>query len=161
MLYNWTEFNLFFSNRNCNCPSFFVLVGKSANYAIVLAQLYSLGNCHGLHAFIVPVRDMDTHIPLPGNLLPSVRSARLSHVFLSPKVCLCCRRRSWRHRTEVRLQWSRQRFPETGEREDSTGEHADEILKGEVSKDCVWTSRCSELCLDQGWANYGPPYAAE
>uniref|UniRef100_A0A3P9MI55 Acyl-coenzyme A oxidase n=1 Tax=Oryzias latipes TaxID=8090 RepID=A0A3P9MI55_ORYLA len=41
-------------------------LGKSANYAIVLAQLYSLGNCHGLHAFIVPVRDMDTHIPLPG-----------------------------------------------------------------------------------------------
>ncbi|RVE76628.1 hypothetical protein OJAV_G00010670 [Oryzias javanicus] len=41
-------------------------LGKSANYAIVLAQLYTLGNCHGLHAFIVPVRDMDTHNPLPG-----------------------------------------------------------------------------------------------
>lgn len=41
-------------------------LGKTSNHAIVLAQLYSLGNCHGLHAFIVPIRDMDTHEPLPG-----------------------------------------------------------------------------------------------
>ncbi|XP_072239611.1 peroxisomal acyl-coenzyme A oxidase 1 isoform X2 [Leuresthes tenuis] len=41
-------------------------LGKSSNHAIVLAQLYSLGNCHGLHAFIVPIRDMITHEPLPG-----------------------------------------------------------------------------------------------
>ncbi|MEQ2169243.1 hypothetical protein GOODEAATRI_023104 [Goodea atripinnis] len=40
-------------------------VGKTSNYAIVLAQLYTLGNCHGLHAFIVPIRDMTTHEPLP------------------------------------------------------------------------------------------------
>ncbi|XP_034044551.1 peroxisomal acyl-coenzyme A oxidase 1-like [Thalassophryne amazonica] len=41
-------------------------LGKTSNHAIVLAQLYTLGNCHGLHAFIVPIRDMDTHEPLPG-----------------------------------------------------------------------------------------------
>ncbi|KAM9770017.1 peroxisomal acyl-coenzyme A oxidase 1 isoform 1-T1 [Menidia menidia] len=41
-------------------------LGKSSNHAIVLAQLYTLGNCHGLHAFIVPIRDMVTHEPLPG-----------------------------------------------------------------------------------------------
>ncbi|XP_047221568.1 peroxisomal acyl-coenzyme A oxidase 1 isoform X1 [Girardinichthys multiradiatus] len=41
-------------------------LGKTSNYAIVLAQLYTLGNCHGLHAFIVPIRDMTTHEPLPG-----------------------------------------------------------------------------------------------
>ncbi|XP_047435290.1 peroxisomal acyl-coenzyme A oxidase 1 isoform X2 [Mugil cephalus] len=41
-------------------------LGKTSNYAIVLAQLYSLGNCRGLHAFIVPIRDMNTHEPLPG-----------------------------------------------------------------------------------------------
>uniref|UniRef100_A0A1A8PNJ9 Acyl-coenzyme A oxidase n=1 Tax=Nothobranchius rachovii TaxID=451742 RepID=A0A1A8PNJ9_9TELE len=41
-------------------------LGKSSNHAIVIAQLYSLGNCHGLHAFIVPIRDMSTHQPLPG-----------------------------------------------------------------------------------------------
>ncbi|XP_054635959.1 peroxisomal acyl-coenzyme A oxidase 1 isoform X2 [Dunckerocampus dactyliophorus] len=41
-------------------------LGKTSNYAIVLAQLYTQGNCHGLHAFIVPIRDMNTHQPLPG-----------------------------------------------------------------------------------------------
>uniref|UniRef100_A0A3Q3EMN4 Peroxisomal acyl-coenzyme A oxidase 1 n=1 Tax=Labrus bergylta TaxID=56723 RepID=A0A3Q3EMN4_9LABR len=52
-------------------------LGKTSNHAIVLAQLYTQGNCHGLHAFITPLRDMKTHEPLPGNL----------H--------LCCH---WRHR---------------------------------------------------------------
>ncbi|XP_061583366.1 peroxisomal acyl-coenzyme A oxidase 1-like isoform X2 [Cololabis saira] len=41
-------------------------LGKSSNHAIVLAQLHTLGRCHGLHAFIVPIRDMETHQPLPG-----------------------------------------------------------------------------------------------
>ncbi|TNM86146.1 hypothetical protein fugu_008417 [Takifugu bimaculatus] len=41
-------------------------LGKTSNHAIVLAQLHTQGNCHGLHAFIVPIRDMDTHVPLPG-----------------------------------------------------------------------------------------------
>ncbi|KAM4585468.1 peroxisomal acyl-coenzyme A oxidase 1 isoform 2-T2 [Odontesthes bonariensis] len=41
-------------------------LGKSSNHAIVLAQLHSIGKCHGLHAFIVPIRDMSTHEPLPG-----------------------------------------------------------------------------------------------
>ncbi|XP_059196333.1 peroxisomal acyl-coenzyme A oxidase 1 isoform X3 [Centropristis striata] len=41
-------------------------LGKTSNHAIVLAQLYTQGNCHGLHAFIVPIRDMNTHKPLPG-----------------------------------------------------------------------------------------------
>ncbi|PWA32737.1 hypothetical protein CCH79_00012525, partial [Gambusia affinis] len=41
-------------------------LGKTSNHAIVLAQLHSLGNCHGLHAFIVPIRDTKTHEPLPG-----------------------------------------------------------------------------------------------
>uniref|UniRef100_A0A672HU91 Acyl-coenzyme A oxidase n=1 Tax=Salarias fasciatus TaxID=181472 RepID=A0A672HU91_SALFA len=41
-------------------------LGKTSNHAIVLAQLHTRGNCHGLHAFIVPLRDMNTHQPLPG-----------------------------------------------------------------------------------------------
>ncbi|KAJ8399688.1 hypothetical protein AAFF_G00407930 [Aldrovandia affinis] len=41
-------------------------LGKTSNHAIVLAQLYTLGKCHGLHAFIVPIRSMSTHEPLPG-----------------------------------------------------------------------------------------------
>ncbi|CAN9510161.1 unnamed protein product [Ophioblennius macclurei] len=41
-------------------------LGKTSNHAIVLAQLHTRGKCHGLHAFIVPLRHMDTHQPLPG-----------------------------------------------------------------------------------------------
>ncbi|XP_062284096.1 peroxisomal acyl-coenzyme A oxidase 1 isoform X3 [Scomber scombrus] len=41
-------------------------LGKTSNHAIILAQLYTQGNCHGLHAFITPIRDMTTHKPLPG-----------------------------------------------------------------------------------------------
>ncbi|KAL2087220.1 hypothetical protein ACEWY4_018279 [Coilia grayii] len=41
-------------------------LGKTSNHAVVLAQLYTQGTCHGLHAFIVPIRCMSTHMPLPG-----------------------------------------------------------------------------------------------
>ncbi|KAJ8363566.1 hypothetical protein SKAU_G00123970 [Synaphobranchus kaupii] len=41
-------------------------LGKTSNHAIVLAQLHTQGRCHGLHAFIVPIRCMRTHKPLPG-----------------------------------------------------------------------------------------------
>ncbi|XP_076871987.1 peroxisomal acyl-coenzyme A oxidase 1 isoform X1 [Brachyhypopomus gauderio] len=41
-------------------------LGKTSNHAIVLAQLYTRGQCHGLHGFIVPIRCMKTHQPLPG-----------------------------------------------------------------------------------------------
>lgn len=41
-------------------------VGNSANYAIVIAQLYTKGQCHGVHPFIVQLRDKDTWDPLPG-----------------------------------------------------------------------------------------------
>lgn len=41
-------------------------MGHTANYAIVVAQLYSQGKCHGIHPFIVQLRDEETHIPLPG-----------------------------------------------------------------------------------------------
>uniref|UniRef100_A0A3B4ENI7 Acyl-coenzyme A oxidase n=1 Tax=Pygocentrus nattereri TaxID=42514 RepID=A0A3B4ENI7_PYGNA len=55
-----------------NCPTVSSIkwwpggLGKTSNHAIVLAQLYTLGKCHGLHAFIVPIRCMKTHQPLPG-----------------------------------------------------------------------------------------------
>jgi len=41
-------------------------VGHTANYAVVVAQLYTHGVCHGIHPFIVQLRDEDTHMPLPG-----------------------------------------------------------------------------------------------
>ncbi|KAM3958994.1 acyl-coenzyme A oxidase 1-like [Aphomia sociella] len=41
-------------------------LGQTANYCIVVAQLYTKGECHGIHSFIVQVRDEETHMPLPG-----------------------------------------------------------------------------------------------
>lgn len=40
--------------------------GGVANMAIVWAQLYVKGVNHGLHAFIAPIRDKETHTPYVG-----------------------------------------------------------------------------------------------
>ncbi|MEJ1276738.1 acyl-Coenzyme A oxidase 2 branched chain [Cricetulus griseus] len=41
-------------------------VGRSVTHAIVLAQLICSGVQHGMHAFIVPIRSLEDHTPLPG-----------------------------------------------------------------------------------------------
>ncbi|XP_046742450.1 probable peroxisomal acyl-coenzyme A oxidase 1 isoform X2 [Diprion similis] len=41
-------------------------LGQTANYAVVVAQLYTQGECKGIHPFVVQLRDEDTHEPLPG-----------------------------------------------------------------------------------------------
>lgn len=41
-------------------------MGHSSNYAVVVAQLYTKGHCHGIHPFIVQLRDEETWMPLPG-----------------------------------------------------------------------------------------------
>ncbi|KAI5632447.1 acyl-CoA oxidase domain-containing protein [Phthorimaea operculella] len=41
-------------------------LAHTANYCIVMAQLYTKGKCHGIHPFIVQLRDEETHMPLPG-----------------------------------------------------------------------------------------------
>lgn len=41
-------------------------LGKTANHAIVLAQLYTKGVCRGVHPFMVQLRDERTHLPLKG-----------------------------------------------------------------------------------------------
>uniref|UniRef100_A0A914UL59 Acyl-coenzyme A oxidase N-terminal domain-containing protein n=1 Tax=Plectus sambesii TaxID=2011161 RepID=A0A914UL59_9BILA len=41
-------------------------LGKTSNYAIVVAQLWTLGKCYGPHPFLVQLRDLETHQPLPG-----------------------------------------------------------------------------------------------
>lgn len=41
-------------------------LGHSSNYAIVMAQLYSKGELHGVQPFIVQLRDEETHLPMPG-----------------------------------------------------------------------------------------------
>ncbi|KAG7495064.1 peroxisomal acyl-coenzyme A oxidase 3 [Solea senegalensis] len=44
-------------------------LGKTATHALVFAQLYTADKvCHGLHSFIVPVRDPKTLLALPGVL---------------------------------------------------------------------------------------------
>lgn len=44
-----------------------ILVGKSATHALIFAQLITPDRVkHGLHVFIVPIRDSKTHLPLPG-----------------------------------------------------------------------------------------------
>ncbi|CAG8443810.1 8214_t:CDS:2 [Funneliformis mosseae] len=40
-------------------------LGKIANHAVVMAQLKSNGKPYGPHLFVVQVRDMETHQPLP------------------------------------------------------------------------------------------------
>lgn len=41
-------------------------LGKTVNFCVFLAQLYTKGKCHGIHAFLLPLRDIDTHKSLPG-----------------------------------------------------------------------------------------------
>ncbi|KAK5240433.1 hypothetical protein LTS06_012458, partial [Exophiala xenobiotica] len=40
-------------------------LGKVANYAVVMAQLFINGKNHGPHPFVVQIRDLKTHEPLP------------------------------------------------------------------------------------------------
>lgn len=41
-------------------------LGQTANYAIVVAQLYTQGIHRGIHLFMVQLRNEETHEPLPG-----------------------------------------------------------------------------------------------
>ncbi|XP_051835796.1 peroxisomal acyl-coenzyme A oxidase 2 [Antechinus flavipes] len=41
-------------------------LGRTATHALILAQLYSSGRCHGMHGFLVPIRSLHDHSPLPG-----------------------------------------------------------------------------------------------
>lgn len=41
-------------------------LAHTVNYALIMAQLYANSKCHGVHAFIVQLRDEETHKPMPG-----------------------------------------------------------------------------------------------
>jgi hypothetical protein len=46
-------------------------VGSTCNHVVLMAQLYSQGVCHGMHAFILQIRSMKDHRTLPGMSLLS------------------------------------------------------------------------------------------
>ncbi|XP_060603923.1 peroxisomal acyl-coenzyme A oxidase 1-like, partial [Ruditapes philippinarum] len=41
-------------------------LGSTCNHVVLMAQLYSQGVCHGMHAFILQIRSMKDHRTLPG-----------------------------------------------------------------------------------------------
>jgi len=41
-------------------------LGKSSNFIMVMAQLWTQGKCHGAYPFMVQIRDFNTHEPLNG-----------------------------------------------------------------------------------------------
>ena len=45
------------------------LAGTTCNYGIVMAKLIIDGKEHGIHAFVVQLRSLDNHAPLPGFLI--------------------------------------------------------------------------------------------
>lgn len=45
---------------------FFLFAGKTCTVALLFAQLYTGGQCYGLHVFIVPIRDPTTLKAYPG-----------------------------------------------------------------------------------------------
>ncbi len=46
----------------------FISVGKTSNFAVVMATLYINGKNHGMHGFLVQLRSLETHEPMPGTL---------------------------------------------------------------------------------------------
>ena len=43
-----------------------ISVGKSCTHAIILAQLVIDGERHGMHPFMVQLRSLEDHSPMPG-----------------------------------------------------------------------------------------------
>ncbi|CAG4986341.1 unnamed protein product [Parnassius apollo] len=41
-------------------------LAQTANHCIIMAQLHIKGKSHGIHPFLVQIRDMETHMPMPG-----------------------------------------------------------------------------------------------
>ncbi|XP_035225882.1 peroxisomal acyl-coenzyme A oxidase 1-like [Stegodyphus dumicola] len=83
-------------------------LGKTANFAIVQAQLYTKGRCYGLHPFMVQIRNRDNHEPLPGitvgEIGPKVgfRSSdngflKLDHVRIPRENMLMKNSQVWKH----------------------------------------------------------------
>ena len=46
-----------------------ISVGKTSNYAVVMAMLKIGHKNYGMHGFLVQLRDLNTHEPCPGDIL--------------------------------------------------------------------------------------------
>ena len=55
------------SQSFCPIPLFSPIVGHTATHAIVVARLITKGQDHGVHPFIVQIRSLEDHKPLPGS----------------------------------------------------------------------------------------------
>ena len=44
----------------------YIAVGKTSNFAVVMATLFINGRNHGMHGFLTQLRSLDTHEPMPG-----------------------------------------------------------------------------------------------
>ena len=47
----------------------YFLVGKTSNFAVVMATLYINGKSYGMHGFLTQLRSLETHEPMPGTTL--------------------------------------------------------------------------------------------
>lgn len=47
-------------------------LGRTADHAVVMAQLRSNGKSYGPHPFVVPIRDLETREPLPGRTIGDI-----------------------------------------------------------------------------------------
>jgi hypothetical protein len=56
-------------------------LGRAADHAVVMAQLYSNGKKYGPHPFVVPIRDLKTREPLPGRVIGDV-GPKLGYFYL-------------------------------------------------------------------------------
>ncbi|KAL3888960.1 hypothetical protein ACJMK2_001319 [Sinanodonta woodiana] len=61
-----------------NCPTLTSMkywpgaLGKTCNAAVTMAQLHINGKNYGMHAFMTPLRDFETHQPLPGIVIGDI-----------------------------------------------------------------------------------------
>lgn len=47
-------------------------LGKTATHVVLMARLFTKGKDYGPHAFVVQIRDLDTHLPLPGIMVGDI-----------------------------------------------------------------------------------------